>query len=439
MKEKNRSYICCLLTRNFNLKKSLQTILLNISLFFAFLCPYFKLGGRLLNSAYVFIMLPALFYLFEQIYYYKHVQIRKSLLVPIICLGITFGLSLLNQCLFFTNDFTMIRLSFVGIFIYLAARFYYQEYSKLYNEHASEYLIKNFINTIYINSLISLLCIFIVPFRDIFYSYIGINELVYSYRIQTRFSGFIFTGFSFLSTTNAFAAIIILVFIFDNKENVFFGFFKLLIILIHIIFVGRTGIIIFALGIIFYLFFSINKKDRRQVKRFRILIITFIPIILLVVFFFLDLELIVSTLNWAFEFFLNFAKSGEFSSSSTDELLAHHIIFPATSLNLLFGNGLFSRDYVPSDIGYIQVLMGGGLIILFTCFSLYLISMISFFISNKTIYSFCLFFISISLLIVNFKDLYYISYTVYTLLFFVLYSIVYGGGSDESNSCTCNL
>ena len=97
MKAKNRSYTCYLLTRSFNLKKLLQIIVLNISLFFAFLCPYFKLGGRLLNSAYVFVMLPALFYLFELIYNYKHVQIKKSLLVPIICLGITFGLSLLNQ------------------------------------------------------------------------------------------------------------------------------------------------------------------------------------------------------------------------------------------------------------------------------------------------------------------------------------------------------
>lgn len=417
-----------------NIKKCFQKILLNFFLFFAFLCPYFKLGNISINSAYIFIMFPSFIYLFEKFNKIK-IFIKKKTFIPIVILGLTFVCALINQILFSFNDFTLVKLSFVGIFIYLSSLFYLEKFRLIYKDCYREKICENFINTICINSIISLLCIFIEPFRNLFYSFIDINDLVFSYGISTRFSGFIFTGFSFLSTVNSFAIILLLIFIFFDKEKIILGGCKFCIIFIHIIFLGRTGLVTFVVGI-FLLFILLRKKmDKNQVKKFYLLLFFLVPFFISFILISVDKKKILDTLTWAFEIFINLFKNGSLSTTSTDELLKNHFILPETVFNLIFGTGYFSRDFVDSDIGYIQILTGSGLFLLLITFSLYFIGIIRYFISIKSIYSFFLLYISFCIFIVNLKDLYYISYTSYTLLYFIIYTIV--GDSNENNSHYC--
>ena len=109
------SFLYRFLVKKRNMKQDFIKFLLNFSLFFGFLCPYFKIGHISINSAYLFIMIPAFVYLFEKVYVINS-KLQKRIFVPIVILGITFLFALVNQCLFFFVDFTLIRLAFVGIF-----------------------------------------------------------------------------------------------------------------------------------------------------------------------------------------------------------------------------------------------------------------------------------------------------------------------------------
>lgn len=392
-------------------KRKLCKTIYSICIFFAFLCPYFNLGTFSLNSAFLFITFPALLYFL----FFLTKTVKKEFYIFLGYYFLIFLLLLLNQIIGEENDFRIIKLTIAGILIFFAADFYYLIGYKLYGTSIKIELLKLFVYALFLNSLISLLCIFIVPFRDFFYTFISLNELVEKYYIKNRYSGFVYTGFSFLSTVNSFA-IIISILLYEKKyikllkEVIIIG-----VIFLHIIFVGRTGIMTLGLGIILLL---IKTKEHVQKKRFRKLVITFVVIITLLFLSllpFIDIEKFIYTLKWAFEFFVSFFEKGKLSSSST-EGLKHQILIPNNPYQLLFGSGNYDPGYVHSDIGYIQILNGGGLFVLIILFGIFVYT---YFISKKIkdeLLGFSLLYISICILFINVKDLYYVSYTSYSLL-----------------------
>ena len=231
-----------------NIKKSevknkFSKIIYNICIIFAFLCPYFNLGAFSLNSAFLFITFPALLYFL----FFLTKTVKKEFYIFLGYYFFILLLLLLNQIIGEENDFRIIKLTIAGILIFFAADFYYLIGYKLYGPSIKIELLKLFVYALFLNSLISLLCIFIVPFRDFFYTFISLNELVEKYYIKNRYSGFVYTGFSFISTVNSFA-IIISILLYEKKyikllkEVIIIG-----VIFLHIIFVGRTGIMTLGL------------------------------------------------------------------------------------------------------------------------------------------------------------------------------------------------
>lgn len=408
------------------LKNKLSKIIYNICIIFALLCPYFNLGTFSLNSASLFITFPALLYFL----FFLNKTVKKEFYIFLGYYFLIFLFLLLNQIISEENDFRIIKLTIAGILIFFAADFYYLIGYDLYGTTIKVELLRLFVCAIFLNSLISLLCIFIVPFREFFYTFISLNELVEKYYIKNRYSGFVYTGFSFLSTVNSFA-IIISILLYEKKYIKLMNEIMIIgVIFLHIIFVGRTGLITFGLGIILLL---IKRKNNVQKKRFRKLVIItaiIITLLFLALLPFIDMEKFIYTLKWAFEFFVSFSENGKFSSSST-EGLKHQILIPDNPFQLLFGSGNYDPGYVHSDIGYIQILNGGGLFVLIILFGIFAYT---YYISQRIkdeLLSFPLFYISICILIINVKDLYYVSYTSYSLLISMIL-IAYIRGKNEN-------
>lgn len=407
-------------------KNKLFKIIYNICIIFAFLCPYFKLGDFSLNSAFLFITFPVLLYFLL----FLNKTVKKEFYIFLGYYCFIFLVLLLNQIIGKGYDFRLLKLTIAGILIFFAADFYYLIGYDLYGKTIKFELLKLFVFAIFFNSLISLLCIFIVPFREFFYTFISLNELVEKYYIKNRYSGFVYTGFSFLSTVNSFAIIISILLYEKNNIKLINEVIIIGVIFLHIIFVGRTGLITLGLGIILLF---IKTKNYEQKKRFRKLIITsgiIITLIFLALLPFINMEKFIYTLKWSFEFFVSFTENGKFSSTST-EGLKHQILIPEKPLQLLFGSGNYDPGYVHSDIGYIQILNGGGLFVLIILFGIFVYT---YYISKKIkddLLGFPLLYISICILIINVKDLYYVSYTSYSLLISMIL-IAYIRGKNEN-------
>ena len=165
-----------------------------------------------------------------------------------------------------------------------------------------------------------------------------------------------------------------------KKFNFFYLSISFLLILTAIFFIGRTGFLIVPFVGFYFLFIYIYKKEfRNNIKIFigyifgyLIIGLIFLSILSYLNLFSIDLTKFNTVLNWVTNE-INF-KNGSIEVK-TLTILSSHWFIPDDIKTLLFGNpSSFDEERISSDIGFIRILYGFGLIgsIIFYGFFLYI-------------------------------------------------------------------
>lgn len=140
------------------------------------------------------------------------------------------------------------------------------------------------------------------------------------------------------------------------------------LILVTMVFVGRTGFVVILVYIAFSIAFARN-KGWSIVGGIAAIILPF-TVALGGVFLMPgeQAELLVDhVLPHAFEMFFRAMEGNGFGTDSTDALATSHLVFPESGLTWLFGDGYFSDplqegvNYKGTDIGYLRILFYVGL------------------------------------------------------------------------------
>ncbi len=165
-----------------------------------------------------------------------------------------------------------------------------------------------------------------------------------------------------------------------KKFNFFYLSISFLLILTAIFFIGRTGFLIVPfVGLYFLVLFIYKKEFRNNIKIFTaylfgylIIGLIFLLILSYLNLFSIDLTKFNTVLNWVTNE-INF-KNGSVEVK-TLTILSSHWFIPDDIKTLLFGNpSSFDEERISSDIGFIRILYGFGLIgsIIFYGFFIYI-------------------------------------------------------------------
>ena len=165
-----------------------------------------------------------------------------------------------------------------------------------------------------------------------------------------------------------------------KKFNFFYLSISFLLILTAIFFIGRTGFLIVPfVGLYLLVLFIYKKEFRNNIKIFTtylfgylIIGLIFLLILSYLNLFSIDLTKFNTVLNWVTNE-INF-KNGSVEVK-TLTILSSHWFIPDDIKTLLFGNpSSFDEERISSDIGFIRILYGFGLIgsIIFYGFFLYI-------------------------------------------------------------------
>lgn len=288
---------------------------------------------------------------------------------------------------------------------------------------------KHSINIIYVlwlvgvfHSVILIMSFVIMPFREFLYSFIVIGETAkHLLSINIRTTGLMYQAFSILSTITSLLYALGLFYkediLLQLKNKFIYVFFQILIVL-SVFVSGRTGIVnLFIITFLYIVFRKKNKKiklNRKNIKFYIILIITFFIILGFLNFNTIDFSRFQMFIEWSFELFFNIFK-GTFSTASTDALLKSQYHLPNDFYSLLVGTGEHWSQ-IGSDVGYVQIIYEVGFVGL-----LCIVLLISFFIiKNKSnnLYMYCYFLL---FFICNLKDSYVFFLNGYTVCLLIPY------------------
>ncbi len=290
------------------------------------------------------------------------------------------------------------------------------------------------------HAFIMVLAFFWAPFRNVLYTVIPLGESGEDFvEYMIRSPGLTTGGGDALSVIQCLALIFGIYYLTEVKKKV--GLLYLLkhllcfmLLFLSILLSARTGLVIIfaylAWLILFRIwrFFLAQRISRSFVSK--ILIILLVSSICISAGFnFLMNSEYSRFANRAFELFINYVETGSISSSSSEALQDMYIL-PQNNTQLLFGDGNFGRNeklpYVSSDIGYVRIIYGVGLV---GCLVLFLPLFYSCYIAIRYLplryhLSTLIIITSIIILIVNSKTFYYFEFREsFRVLFLLLVSL----------------
>lgn len=224
---------------------------------------------------------------------------------------------------------------------------------------------KFLINVVLIQSLIAISMIFIDSFRDIalniFYSNHESNEYITKSRLYGICDGDYTYSFQILHSILA-LFILLYAYFYKEKKYIFNSLLALLVTFLN----GRFGIIIFAIGLAYFLLYLFIKKGN-FISVMKILFISSIIAIMcfLIIYFFLPNTFVI--IEHAYHDILSFI-NGEKASTETASLVS--MIFFPTGLSIIFGCGFRIFGYKGkaygfnkcSDVGFVNDAFMGGII-----------------------------------------------------------------------------
>jgi hypothetical protein len=235
----------------------------------------------------------------------------------------------------------------------------------------------------------------------------------------TRSPGILLEGFTKLSVVQTMTFICgISSLLSDRKKNrhgyvrIFFGS---LVILVSTIISGKTGFVLFCFGMVVFCWLIITRRRGLiggKPKIYIMIKLNAIVLFVLVLLLFSSYDNSISgALRNGLEMFVSFQESGTFRTRTTDIIFKQMYYFPDRLATYLIGNGSYrqgiSDHNTPTDIGYVQILFGAGMIGIICSFAFYgYLAVKAYKIrrSNYMLASTMVFFCLI-VFIVNFKDI----------------------------------
>jgi hypothetical protein len=326
--------------------KRIKAFFAFIILFFYILQPqfnFFPLSQILVILIFLFFLLKYKKILFEVLYSYK--------IVFSILIFLALWSGLLST--FYNLEFTFSFLMFKVIFYFLFSIFYLKFIS-----YDIRLAIKLILIVIVANSFIVILE-FIFP--NINSAIESVLKVVGNIDFATegiRLRGFSSGGGAALSVLNAIGFILIVYLKKIKNINSMNSIIYIFLILVSLLFIGRTGFLLITISIIYYILF--NTKEQIKIITYTS-VITYISLVGIIYLFPERFEYFLNTVyQWAFEFFLSSAE-GKLTKSNADLLTMYHI--PESVLHFLIGYGYYDGQFLllqRSDAGYIKTITSIG-------------------------------------------------------------------------------
>jgi hypothetical protein len=319
-----------------------------------------------INSSKLIILFLIVLLFFEIITTNKiDIKINKNIFIVSFMLLLLFVVSLLYVLGHNTMDFSIPYAYFIFLVEalfggYLLYKFFLKNYS--------------FEEVLHILIIISLIQAFIIigmfalePFRDFIFAIAGSKA-----DLMERYGGF--RGFGLAgSVTYDLAVFLSINMIFisylvsQSSKNIVFYLVSWVVIFIAVLMTGRTGWIGVFLSIIFIIMNIKNKNALKSAIYLLISIIVFtILFIYVLIYFFPEIyeTLVLHVVPYAFEMFINFSKTGSFSTSSSG--LLQKMYFDVTENTFLFGDGYWANPtgfgyYMGTDAGYMRHILFYGI------------------------------------------------------------------------------
>lgn len=311
--------------------------------------------------------------------------------------------------------FDLVKMTSFGVFVLLACCMYVFFMKDCYNDKFQIKILENIYFAAVLNALTAIIVLVSPDARQIIYSIVDtspLNELHLS--IGMRSSGLFYFGGSIMSVFHCFIFYLSLIYVSNFKHKVSILDFIFLLINISGIFIsGRFGFIL--LLVLMLLLLCLPKKTTCINKRVILGLMAFsvaIMSILIISYY----DSVKRLIDWGLEVFINYIKNGHFESHSTDVLQTMYKLPD----NLIFGEGIFSQEYLGSDSGYVQLLWYFGVIGLLFYASIF--SIHAFFALNqpsKILRN--LYLLILALIIIgNFKDIYLFASNGVTQIYFII-------------------
>jgi len=236
------------------------------------------------------------------------------------------------------------------------------------------------------------------------------------------FSGVIKYGFAFFS-------VLILPYISEIKwvkNRLLYGL-VVSIIIVGGLLTGRTFFVALILGLVMIMILNSRSITKLISLNIKVLFATivFLPFIYYVALITIDTSRVETITNYVFELFINLSEEGELSTTSTDATLSMYK-FPESTRTWLLGDGQMLNDdnsyYMRTDVGYIRLIFYFGLpsTIIFAFILLRYQAILSRMAHSRPLKVY-FFFLSVWILLLNFKGLTFdTQYFVVLLLFMTL-------------------
>lgn len=281
-----------------------------------------------------------------------------------------------------TNDLDFIVYPTTPILMLFSAYFIMHYFKKFYGDRLSFPIIAYYLIVIVVVQLIISISMYVSPaFQSLLFGLLKPGAYVSARETESsgRLLGF-GSNFMNLAVANCFALILISVllknatyFKIPTFYKNFLAFFFIFLSVLGLM-QARTTMMGCLLGIGYMLFSSFKiTYDNFKNGIFKLLIISTTAmglILLLVVLFPEFLEGKMHTLNYGFELFNNYSKSGKLTTGSSAMLEDMYAIWPKTNKTWLIGDGRFfnipndsgSGFYMNTDIGYARLIFYLGII-----------------------------------------------------------------------------
>lgn len=240
--------------------------------------------------------------------------------------------------------------------------------SSLYNyERDYSYICKCIIIVFLIQSLIQIIAFLSPEIRNFIklFQFPG-DTLVAEYYGGIR--GLSVSGRLFFELAASYGLIFFLYlkYFYDNNIYTYKYVFGFILIFIGSFFVGRTSIIAFGIALIFFLFYTGNRRTKLKII---VKIIFSLLLLGLIIFFFLPGNikdiLLNKLLPWVFELVYKYFETGHAQSNSLDTLESMYSI-DITDKEWIIGSGIYTNPdgtyYKFTDSGYLRQILFWGLL-----------------------------------------------------------------------------
>jgi hypothetical protein len=406
-----------------------------LGLFFLFFPPHIKVFGIIFKTVYFFITIPAVLGAYSYLKNGRNnVIVRKTLLFMLIGCVYLILLSALGSFQDLSAVVDMVK----GIIILFACYYFVSVYQRIYGER---FLIKIFydLNTVGVIHAVIVLLTFLSPeFMSFLYEFVSVTDKSAKYLFGEaqgyRYQGLVASGFSFLSTTHALLFVMgIWAFYMDEARHglvriIYFLLCQFLLVT-SIALIGRTGFVVIMIFLIVFFLWQFSSTFRRvsiSMKIIRLLSVALIfsLAVATVMRYSIDFDKYLINLRFAFEFIYTWNETGSILTSSTQHLLENEFFLPDNLFSLFFGTSNFGRSgsYIYSDVGWVLLIFGAGIIGLLFAFSFYFVG-IYYSYRYRRINRYIWMFIvahAIMIVVLNLKDYYFISHAGYSQLYFII-------------------